>query len=638
MRSARLLGLVFGMGLLLSVAASGAEPRSEAVLFEDGYGARLDAVSAETGASEKVALWTASSGWKISRTRPAPSVAGGNLRLALARNEREAVQLVLRPDVPLHGLTVSAATLQGPDGAALSAAHVDVLRVGYVNVEVPTDRSSAPGMWPDPLPPITGPLMLEAGVNHPLWVRVYAPEGTPAGDYTGEITLRAEDYSARVPVRVTVYDFTLPDELACRTAFGFSTSTVFQYHRPETEAQRQDLIEKYFQNMAEHHVSPYDPAPFAEIQVEWVKRTPEECAGLSDEDTKLLTENALTPRFDWTAWDREVSHAFETYHFNCIRFPIPGMGGGTFYGRRQPELQGFEAGTRGYWLAFSAYCQAVEQHLREKDWLDDAIVYWFDEPSPRDHPHVRAGSENLKKAAPGLNRFITNNVFSEKLGEELEGGPNIYCMIPKVYDERFAARRRREGDEFWWYLCTGPKAPYPGLFTDHPGTALRVVFWQMWKHDVTGFLVWRLNLWTTGCAYPDHPQNPYEDPMSWMSGYGTQPGEKKPWGNGDGRFVYPPLAAADASPGAVVMDGPVDSMRWEMIRDGLEDYEYFALLKRLLAEKGSTLSAEKRAETQRLLFVPAEVSGDLPDYTKDPSPMEAHRARLADAIEALLGR
>ena len=632
MRNRYALAVVLAAGLLLSMGVARDETP---ILFEDSYGHLLDTVSEETGTAGAVALWSASSGWKVSRTRNVPAASGKGLHLALARNEREAVQLVVSPQTPLHGVTLSASALRGPEGALLSAAHVDLLRVGYVDIEVPTDYSSARAPWPDPLLPITGPLMLDADTNHPFWVRVHAPKGTPAGEYRGEVVLRAKAYTARVPLQVTVFDFALPDELTCRTAFGFNTRTLFQYHRPATEAQQRELVAKYFQNMAEHHASPYFPAPFSKFEVDWMKRSPEECAGFSKGDTELLTEYALTPRFDWTAWDREVEHAFETYHFNCIRIRIPGMRGGLFDGPRKPSLQGFEAGTRGYWLAFSQYCRKLEEHLREKCWLDDAIVYWFDEPTPHEHASVRIGSDNLKKAAPGLNRFITNNVFSEKLAEQLEGGPNIYCMIPKVYDPRFAAKRRRQGDEFWWYLCTGPKAPHPGLFIDHPGTALRVVFWQMWKHDITGFLVWRTNLWTSHIVYPDEPQNPYEDPMTWRSSNELEPGQRWPYGNGDGRFVYPPPAAADAQPGAPVLDGPVDSMRWEMIRDGLEDYEYHVLLQRLLHEKGAELPAQERARIQRLLFVPADVTTGLPGYTKDPAPMEAHRAALAEAIAAL---
>jgi succinate dehydrogenase flavin-adding protein (antitoxin of CptAB toxin-antitoxin module) len=95
------------------------------------------------------------------------------------------------------------------------------------------------------------------------------------------------------------------------------------------------------------------------------------------------------------------------------------------------------------------------------------------------------------------------------------------------------------------------------------------------------------------------------------------------------------LAAADANPSGPVLEGPVDSIRWEMLRDGIEDYEYFVILQQLLEAKGNRLSQAQRNEYLRLLDVPADVTADMTTFTKDPAPLETHRDRLARAIAAL---
>ena len=136
-------------------------------------------------------------------------------------------------------------------------------------------------------------------------------------------------------------------------------------------------------------------------------------------------------------------------------------------------------------------------------------------------------------------------------------------------------------------------------------------------------------------AHPDKPQNPCEDTMSWMTGYVTKPGDKRPWGNGDGRFMYPPEAAANAQPAQPVLDGPVDSVRWEMLRDGIEDYEYLVILKRLLDAPDNGLSAQEKARYLKLLTVPEELASDTRTYSKDPAPIERQRSRIARAIEKL---
>lgn len=121
--------------------------------------------------------------------------------------------------------------------------------------------------------------------------------------------------------------------------------------------------------------------------------------------------------------------------------------------------------------------------------------------------------------------------------------------------------------------------------------------------------------------------------MSWTSGYGLAPGSKTPWGNGDGRFIYPPVEAADAKTDGPLVAGPVDSIRWEMLRDGIEDYEYLAILRRLLESEKATDAQRERYCS--LLDVPADISASVTEFTGDPAPIQERRASIARAIERL---
>jgi hypothetical protein len=718
------------------------------------------------GSSASVALWRASSGWKIPQTRALPQAKAEALELSMARNEAEATQLVVCPKSELKGLTVEAGTLglTGSPGVVLPRSAIDVLRVRYVNVERPTDRTGLAAPWPDPLPPLAKPLDVPAGLNQPLWVRVNVPADARPGLYEGELKLAAKGWSATVPLRVRVFGFVLPDRMTCETAFGFSPGTAFRYQKVTDPEQRREVLAKYWQNFSDHHISPYDPAPLDRFEVKWpslgdwqggvrdrsdkatgvasllVQDTSEganvsaRCADLiaipkkgfrlhfryrtltpghefivtlnhhdssrqwmsgrnndmhlvgdgtwqtvdrvvtgfpegaayvtvtlwatpyADDghytggvryddfaltdldadkavlegDFEPLPPAALKPSFDWAAWDRAMEKAINEYSFNCFRMPIQGMGGGTFHARSEPVLLGYTEDTDEYRQAFSTYLKGIESHLQEKGWLDEAYVYWFDEPDPKDYEFVMNGFRKLKEYAPGLRRMLT-----EQVEDGLIGGPNLWCPVSSSYQDDISPERMAAGDRFWWYVCTGPKAPYCTLFIDHPGTEMRVWLWQTWKRQIDGILVWQSNYWTSGAAYPDTPQNPYEDPMGWVSGYSTPKGTKRAWGNGDGRFIYPPEAAADANPAAPVLEGPVDSIRWEMLRDGVEDYEYFAMLTRLLAAKGAALPRARRQSYEALLTVPETVTASRTDFTTDPAPLDAHRIKLATAIEEL---
>ena len=584
--------------------------------YEENYGARI------TCGDDAATFWTASSGWKIPPRRSVPTVTSAGMGLRTAANEAEAVQLVVRPNVPCSDVRVQVGDLKDADGHLLPASAIDVLRVGYVRIEKPTDAAGCRGLWPDPLLPQAGACPLAAKVNQPFWVRVKPPKGTPAGFYRGAVdvkltTTTGATNSYSVPFIVEVFGFELPDTMTVETAFGCDYNIACRYQKAKKPEDRAAVYDAYRQALADHHLSPYNPTPGVSWRVTW----------------KGLKENPLTatPVFDWTDWDREMQKAIDVYHFTGFRLAVEGLGGGDWESRREPVYMGFKGGTPEYEALMSKYLGGIEAHLREKGWLKMAYVYWYDEPSPRDYPFVMNGFKTLKKYAPGLRRMLT-----EEPCDELLGGPNTWCpLTPNLRSSGEPAARKR-GDVFWWYVCCGPKAPYVTEFTDHPGAEMRLWLWQTWGEDVQGVLIWATTWWDCAQAYPDraHPQNPYEDAMSWSTARGRKPGTRIGWGNGDGRFLYPPVAAADAQQKEVVLDKPVVSYRLEMLRDGIEDYEYFAMLKRALA-KSKNISAEDRAKYEALLKVPTSVYRSMTDFSIDPGDMEAHRLRLARAIEAL---
>ncbi len=721
-------------------------------LYAANYGEALPDSSAQNN------LWWCSSGWKVAQKRPAPQNKSAALKIALARNESEAAQFVLRPLSGLKNLAIETSSLTGANGATIEKTNLEVLRVGYVKVVQSTDETGVADFWPDPLLPIEKPLHLAANQNQPFWVRVWVPKSAKAGLYNGKITLKADNYSAIVPLQITVWNFSLPDKMTCETAFGFDPGNVYRYQNLKTNADKRRVLDLYWKSFSAHHISPYDPAPLDSFQVTWQggsswqggQKTADAHSGkfallVKDESTAqqyaasysarflipksgfklsfwhrataghaflvtlthedengqwmpgrnndlriegtgnwtkfekeikqfspgskqisvtlrpaLWAEDGSTtgqvffddvslldlennkellpdgdfekasaaphPLFDWTAWDKAMERAINEFGFTIFRLAPQGLGSGTFASRDEPELAGFSENTPEYQAALREYLGGIEAHLKAKGWLEKAFVYWFDEPDPKDYAFVMNGFKKLKDYAPGLRRMLT-----EQPEKELLGGPNLWCPVSSEWKEKDAQARMKSGDKFWWYVCTVPKAPYATEFIDHPGSEMRVWLWQTWQRGVSGILVWESSYWTSGAAYPDALQNPYADPMSWVSGYGTKTGTKIGWGNGDGRFFYPPENYNKTA--APIIAGPVDSIRWEMLRDGIEDYEYLAILKRALQNKN--LAPQRRAELEKLLAVPESITKDATTFTRDPAPIEARRAEIAQSIAAL---
>ena len=120
--------------------------------------------------------------------------------------------------------------------------------------------------------------------------------------------------------------------------------------------------------------------------------------------------------------------------------------------------------------------------------------------------------------------------------------------------------------------------------------------------------------------------------MSYTVGYGVPKGTKRHWGSGDGRFYYPPRRDPNED-GPPIIAPPIDCVRWENLRDGIEDYEYLALLKELSGRKIPTSALQP--VVQELLEVPEDISRDLTRFTTDPQRLLERRRRIAAAIEAL---
>lgn len=575
--------------------------------------------------------------------------------VSAAQGEYEAVQIVLHPERDGELLSAELSPLRDR-GRRAAPIFGRVDEVAYVEVTQPTDKTCVAGWYPDPLPPLRTPLAVRAGQNQPLWITFHVSRLTRPGDYSATLSLKTTLGELRVPVAVHVFDFALPEESHLRSALGLGSGNINRYHRLTRREDQEAVFEQYLQNFAEHRISPYSFFDFAPIDVRFVgegtnKRALVDFAMFDRAAAKWLDREheafssasgrggAPAERHNDRVSDRQMRRSAEAplrmlaagSPFNSFRLPLRGMGGGTFHSRHLGELEGFKEGTPEHARLFQDYLSQIERHLRERGWLDKAYTYWFDEPDPKDYEFVTDGMKRIQAAAPGLKRMLT-----EQPEPALDGHVEIWCALTPEWTPEKVAARRAAGEEVWWYICTGPKAPYVTEFIDHPGLELRLWPWQSWQYGVQGILIWATLYWTSSAAYPGPQlQDPWQDSMSWTSGYSTPAGQKRPWGNGDGRFLYPPRRDPNLAT-EPFLGGPINSVRWENLRDGMEDYEYFWLLEReverLAAARGDTKLVQ---DARVLLTVPAEISQDLKHFTSDPRLLLQHRERLARMIERL---
>ncbi len=538
-------------------------------------------------------LWWCESTYKVMRERPAPQGGPEPLTLDAARNEWEALQVVVRPKGEMEPLEAEISDFAGPRGAVIAADSVDILEVAYVPVHSPSDRQGSVGDWPDPLPPLEDPLALEARRNQPLWVRVHVPDDARPGSYRAELRLTAGDWEQTVPIALRVRDFTLPDGLQFVHTEGLITGHLPKYHHLENDEQMREVFDLYIQNFVEHGVDPYHPMALGNMEAELV--------GEGDE---------MRVEVDFTQFDREMERYVDQFGVRHFRLTPRWMPRKDAPGQVGPYTQGDPQ----YDRIMGGYLKQIHDHLIEKGWIDTAIAYWIDEPAPEHYENVQYGMRLFDEYAPQINRLLTEQPEPDLFGFVDTWCPVLHRAEPEILQQRIAA-----GDDAWFYVCTGPKAPHAGLFIDHNAIDLRVWTWMAWKWNITGSLIWRANYWTSATAPDEGLQDPWADPMSYRARGGGH------WGNGDGRLIYPPRVDPN-EPHEPVISGPIDSIRWEMLREGFEDYEYFAMLSRL---------AEGDEEAAALLTVGPEIVESSSEFTRDPQPLYERRAAIAEAIERL---
>jgi hypothetical protein len=332
---------------------------------------------------------------------------------------------------------------------------------------------------------------------------------------------------------------------------------------------------------------------------------------------------------DFTRADSALSFALDSLGFESFRLPLPFFGWGDYMGGSHAgSMLGYSWDTPQYESIYRKILRSIDDHLDQRGWLERAYAYWEDEPHVSDFPLVAWGMDLLHRVDPRLTRLLT---ITSGFAQQLAGKVDIWVPILDSYDVSWSRERQALGESVWSYVCTGPKGPYPNDFIDHAGIEHRVRFWMDWQYGIQGDLYWDTTYWSNDEVFPPPArQDPWGDPMS----YYRYQGVTGTWGNGDGRLLYPPRNWAD---GRTRIEGPTPSIRWELTRDGIEDFEYLWMLRDAVEHLEATgARPELAAAARALLSVPDPMVSSITDFSDNPGLLFAHRREVAETLERIL--
>jgi hypothetical protein len=554
--------------------------------------------------------WTHGAEKVFRADRPFRGEIGGVLKIELAANEYEGVQLVLRSTKPLSGVRVSVSDLVADGNQRIAAKQVEVLPVGYVNTKKPPYSVDYVGWWPDPLLDFLTSFDLDADVWQPVWLDVHTMSGQPAGLYKGIVNVHAEGVAdLLIPLEVTVWNFAVPKT----------------YHLPLAVVFWDDMLrEMYSKDPTEQ--GKYSAYCRDEIQAE----------SLGDGEARHLVElrrkchdlilahhlipdniyRDRPPRID----DVQRWKAAGASNFNIIHVPSnANLKAGDPYPAEDKKR------------ILDALADYVPK-LKKEGLLDLAYIYGFDEIKSNQFAALKDIFGEIKRRYPMIPLMTT--AYDHSYGREtgLDSCVDVWVPLTEKYgvtEETIEAARKR-GRQVWWYICCGPRHPYANWFVEYTAAEHRLLMGFMaQKFNTQGFLYYSLNFWCTNreTQTPDGKTTvtenaPFREPIN--RGPLTN-SDGKSWTNynGDGLIFYP-------GP-----NGPLATIRMKCIRDGLEDYEYFWLLKRAVAEAKAgkrSASAEWLARAESALTVDPLLVSTLTAYSTDGGKLLAARREIAGLL------
>jgi hypothetical protein len=262
---------------------------------------------------------------------------------------------------------------------------------------------------------------------------------------------------------------------------------------------------------------------------------------------------------------------------------------------------------RGFWSGANIdNCEMEEppavEELREAVALhqSDLLIYNYTadeiDRCPELHDDMRRWAERLQ--AGNVTNLVTM-MPTEALHPE-EGEPptiNIYVVLAKRYVEapEQAAKARANGSQIWSYNAGVQDGYSPKWQIDFAPINFRIQpGFLSQSMGFSGLFYWQVDRWT---------DDPWNDIHTYSNGQYLYPGE--------GMLVYP---------GAQVgIDGIVPSMRLKWLREGVEDYEYIALLK-------------ARGQEQEALTAARQVASDWQNWSQDVELLERVRRELGEML------
>ncbi len=606
-------------------------------------------------------------------------------KIKAAKNEYENFQIVVsslsESDEKFSIEITDFIKLDGSASIIEKTPNIEMYEVNYVNVNrwIEWDSDGAPQVeglnepdqWmPDPLISKSieeNEFTVKSLENQPVWFTVYVPEDVPAGLYYATILVKfASGKIVPKKMELEVYDFTLPEEFGLRSLIGMYT---IGYHFPESVSDESYnlIVEKYFEEFRRKRLNPfmYNPG-FIPMKNSVIKHNISDGLLTIDDDTYSNFET----------FANEYLKNPDEKSFNTFVYRGPQHSLGDMLGDGAGDGSGLGLGvenTTENRLQWITLFSELQNYMQSEGLASKAVYYSVDEirrkkllnedyieKTTRLNDWINMGAPDLERIASvwlggwnekecdykdtsGKNAIINsleNYIFPYNDHYLLSDGSkqfdtwilNSRGLIPDAIS--LIEERQELGENFWIYdndILTSITHNYPPTnwypLQKKEGIANRILPWILWKIDGKGLSNYAINHY--GCVNINdimYCNNPWKTPTN-VAPDGTT------IMNGTGFLFYPPCGKelgddtikCETETNAEI----VPSIRWMLLGEGMEDYEYFKILENKMIGDSSLIGEDAMNNAMSL------VSTCYYDFEGNSVKYYNAKDRIANAIEIL---
>lgn len=396
---------------------------------------------------------------------------------------------------------------------------------------------------PDLLQPFSKNFSMDSKSLQAVWITLEIPKDVVEGNYTSEIIIKNQQKNQqRLQIQLQILNHVLPkpaawtyhldlwqhpSSIARVNGLKMWSDAHFEKMKPIMKrlADAGQKVITATLNKDPWNVQTYDP--YADMII-WTKKKDGSWS------------------YDYRVFDRWISMMMDlgiTQEINCYSI-IPWNNQIQYQDENIGNFVDVETapGTSEFEELWGNFLQDFQKHLKVKGWENITNIA-VDERSPE---QMKAAFEVIKKYSPSLNIAYADNHQTYK---NFPDSKDISIGIGYPYDRKDLEQRRKKGYISTFYICCSDAFPNTFTFSD-PAEATYTAWYAM-ATGFDGMLRWSYNSWV---------KDPEED-----SRFRT-------WPAGDTSIVYPDNTS---------------SIRFERLREGIQDYEKIRIIKEELRKKNN---------------------------------------------------